>query len=191
MKNILIGLTGRMGSGKGEVVRTLVEKGYNKTSLSDMVRAEVRNRGREVTRGEMQDIGNDLRKQGGAGILGKLVKEMIEKKTPGNWVIDGIRNPAEVEFLRELSGFILIGVKASEDILISRIKSRERDTDRLKEEEIKSVLKREWGIGEPLEGQRVGDCIKIADYTVKNEGSLEDLNTALDSLLKKIGDKNG
>jgi len=191
MKNLLIGLTGRMGSGKGELVKILENKGFKKTSLSDMVRAEVRKRGKEVTRGEMQDIGNELRKNGGAGILGKLVKELIEKNEPASWVIDGIRNPAEVEFLRKLPDFILLGVEASTDILLSRIKSRERDTDKISDEEIKSVLDREWGIGEPPDGQRVGDCMKIADYIIKNEGSLENLDIELNKILEKTGEKNG
>ena len=191
MERELIGLTGRMASGKGEVIKILEQKGYQKTSLSDMVRAEVKRQGKEVTRSQMQDIGNGLRVSGGAGILGKLIKESIEKSDQLNWVIDGIRNPAEIKFLRELPGFFLIGVEAGETILLNRIKNRGRDTDNVSDEEIKAVLKREWGVGEPLEGQRVGDCIKEADFLITNDGSIEELNINIEKILKKAGEKNG
>ncbi len=190
MERILIGLTGRMASGKGEVIKILEQKGLRKTSLSDMVRAEVKSQGKEVTRSQMQDIGNGLRMSGGAGILGKLIKESIEQSGQLNWVIDGIRNPAEIVYLRELQGFFLIGVKAGENTLLKRIKNRGRDTDNVSDEEIKAVLKREWGIGEPLEGQRVGDCIKESDFLITNDGSLEELSIKINEILEKIGEKN-
>ncbi len=191
MERILIGLTGRMASGKGEIIKILEDLGFNKTSLSDMVRAEVKRQGKEVTRSQMQDIGNGLRVSGGAGILGKLIKESIEKSEISNWVIDGIRNPAEIEFLRELPGFFLLGVKADETILINRIKSRKRNTDIGSEDDIRSALKREWGIGEPPEGQRVGDCINNADFLITNDSSIEELKINLYNILEKKGFVNG
>ncbi len=187
MKEILIGLTGQMGSGKGEIIKILEMKGFRKISLSDMVRAEVKRQGRDVNRSEMQDIGNSLRKVGGAGILGKLVKESIEKSEYTKWVIDGIRNPAEIEHLRQLDCFSLIGVKASVSVLLNRIKNRRRDTDRMTDTEIKKVLEREWGIGEPYDGQRVGACIQLSDYMINNEGSLEQLTLNITNVLEKIG----
>lgn len=190
MDRILIGLTGRMASGKGEVIKILEQKGLSKTSLSDMVRAEVKRQGKEVTRSQMQDIGNGLRMSGGAGILGKLIKESIEQSGQLNWVIDGVRNPAEIVYLRELQGFFLVGVEAGENTLLNRIKNRGRDTDNVSDEEIKAVLKREWGIGEPPEGQRVGDCIKESDFLITNDGSLEELSIKVNKILEKIGEKN-
>ncbi|MFC2155923.1 hypothetical protein ACFLRB_05490 [Acidobacteriota bacterium] len=59
-----------MVSGKGEVAEFLKKKGYRYISLSDIVREEVARLSREVTRTEMQDIGNRLRNSGGAGVLG-------------------------------------------------------------------------------------------------------------------------
>lgn len=181
-----IGLTGRMASGKGEVVAALEQHGYRYISLSDIVREEVARRGRDVSRAEMQDIGNSLRKSGGAGVLGKRVREKISASGREKWVIDGIRNPAEVIELREIDSFCLIGIDAGIDIIIQRIKSRDRDTDKAEEAELRKRLEREWGIGEPEDGQQVGKCMAAADFIIRNDGTLKELRSEISRVLDII-----
>ncbi len=178
----LVGLTGPMGSGKGEVLALLVAWGYQAISLSDIVRERVRELGRPIDRSEMQDIGNSLRATGGAGVLGCRVRERIEQQG-GRWVIDGIRNPAEVEELRQLPGFFLIAVTAPVELLVERMLARGRDTDRAGEGELRRRLAREWGEGEPPEGQQVGRCVALADAVLLNEGALADLPAAVRRVL--------
>jgi dephospho-CoA kinase len=93
---LCIGLTGRMACGKGEAVRILGARGFNYVSLSDIVRREAAKIDPAVSRSRMQDIGNRLRAEGGAGVLGRMVRERIATSGETRWVIDGIRNPAEV-----------------------------------------------------------------------------------------------
>jgi dephospho-CoA kinase len=174
-RKICIGLTGRMASGKGEVAAFFKQEGYRYISLSDIVREEVARLGKDVTRAEMQDIGNSLRTSGGAGVLGKRVREKIDPAGPQKWIIDGIRNPAEVIELRKIDSFYLIGIDTGIDIIISRIKSRNRDTDNAEKAELKKRLDREWGIGEPEDGQQVGKCLEMADFTIHNDSSLKKL----------------
>jgi dephospho-CoA kinase len=164
-----------MASGKGEVAAFFKQEGYRYISLSDIVREEVARLGKDVTRAEMQDIGNSLRTSGGAGVLGKRVREKIDPAGPQKWIIDGIRNPAEVIELRKIDSFYLIGIDTGIDIIISRIKSRNRDTDNAEKAELKKRLDREWGIGEPEDGQQVGKCLEMADFTIHNDSSLKKL----------------
>ncbi|MCU0284951.1 MAG: AAA family ATPase [Acidobacteria bacterium] len=175
-----IGLTGRMGSGKGEIVKILEKMGFKYISLSDMVREEIAGRhpaGHEVSRRETQDIGNRMRKEGGAGVLGKRVRHKIESSDVERWVIDGIRNPAEVSELRKLPGFYLLGIQAPIPTLLQRVKSRKRGTDMDDDDVLLSHMEREWGHGEPEDGQQVGKCMEIADYIIENDNSLDDLKT--------------
>ncbi|MDY0296139.1 MAG: AAA family ATPase [Acidobacteriota bacterium] len=184
-----IGLTGRMGSGKGEVVRSLVEKGFHYISLSDMVREEARRLGLKppIDRSAMQDIGNRMRREGGGGVLGKRVADHIRNHAQiERWVIDGIRNPAEVAALRELPAFFLLGIEAPLDLVLSRLLSRARDTDRLTETELRIRLEREWGQNEPADGQRVGDCMRIADSVIRNDSDLDCLEKRLRQWLDSI-----
>ena len=186
-RRLCIGLTGRMASGKGELVLILNGYGFQYVSLSDIVHREAAKIQPAISRGQMQDLGNRLRKEGGAGILGKMVRELIEAAEPSPWVIDGIRNPAEVAELKKMAGFVLLGIQAEVPIILARLKERGRSTDVVAEEEMLTSLEREWGDGEPDGGQQVGRCLAMADFTIANNGSLQALKTGLDEVLKKIG----
>ncbi|MBT3293181.1 AAA family ATPase [Candidatus Peregrinibacteria bacterium] len=180
-----VGLTGLMGSGKGEIVKMLQGRGFEYVSLSDMVRAEATSRGLENTRENLQNIGNELRSSGGAGVLGAKVRERILGDSEGkNWVIDGIRNPVECLELRELEDFQMIGVHASDEILITRMLDRNRDGAQVTKEQLEERLKRGKGIGEPPEGQQVSKCLDMADFFVINEGSIEDLHKKVEHFIK-------
>jgi dephospho-CoA kinase len=186
-RELRIGLTGRMASGKGEAVRILKNHGLRYISLSDIVRREAVKIGPAVSRSQMQDLGNRLRREGGAGILGKMVRELIEASEPMPWVVDGIRNPAEVVELKKMTGFILIGIESSEEAILARMRQRGRPTDTVSEAELREALAREWGDGEPENGQQVGPTMAMADLMLANNGSLSELAAGLDAILKKIG----
>ncbi len=175
MKKKYYGLTGRMASGKGVVADMLKERGYRYISLSDIVREEIAKAGKTLSRDQMQDFGNNLRKTGGAGVLGRRVREKIEQSDDDCWVIDGIRNPAEVEELKQLANFYLLGIESSRAIILERIKSRQRAADNADDAELERRLDREWGIGEPEDGQQVGKCMAMADHLIDNNSTLEAL----------------
>jgi dephospho-CoA kinase len=186
-QRLCIGLTGRMASGKGEVVRLLQERGFTYVSLSDIVRSESARGGGTVSRGTMQDIGNRLRAEGGAGVLGRMVRERILAAAEPRWVIDGIRNPAEVLELKKLGCFFLVGVDSDIPTILARMRQRGRATDAVAEQDLRAALEREWGRGEPAEGQQVGPTLAMADFTIANNGTLVELRARLDGVLKKIG----
>ncbi|MCK4495166.1 MAG: AAA family ATPase, partial [Candidatus Aminicenantes bacterium] len=84
----LIGLTGTNGAGKGEAAAFFKKKGYVYFSLSDLLREELQKKGKQVTRDNLIEIGNNLRKKISHDILAKRVM----KKIKGRAVIDSIRN---------------------------------------------------------------------------------------------------
>ena len=184
---LCIGLTGRMASGKGEAVRILCGYGFRYISLSDIVRAEAARIDPRITRGQMQDIGNRLRREGGAGILGGMVRSQVMAADEKRWVVDGIRNPAEVLELKKISGFFLVGIDSDIPTILARMKRRGRATDAVAEEELRAVLEREWGCDEPANGQQVGPTLAMADFTIANNGTLAELQDRLDKVLHEIG----
>ena len=135
------------------------EFGFCDISLSDIVREEAAKTNREINRLTMQNIGNRLRKKEGAGVLGKKIYQKISRSNKEKWIIDGIRNPAEISELKKLQEFYLIGITTDLDILIERIQKRRRQTDMADRKEIKKRLEREWGKNEPAEGQQVEKCL--------------------------------
>ncbi|MBN2346490.1 MAG: AAA family ATPase [Candidatus Aminicenantes bacterium] len=185
--SLCIGLTGRMASGKGEAVRILGGHGFTYVSLSDIVRQEAARQRRAVSRDRMQDIGNRLRAEGGAGVLGRRVRERIAASDPACWVIDGIRNPAEVLELKKMGAFFLVAIECDIAVILARMKRRGRTGDAVSEEELRAALDREWGKDEPEDGQQVGRTMALADFIVSNNGTLAELKGRLEAVLTKLG----
>jgi dCMP deaminase len=179
---MIVGLTGYMGSGKGEIAKRLQQKGFNYISLSDMVREEATKQNLEHTRENLQKVGNALRAEHGAGVLAMKARSKI---TPGeDWVVDGIRNPACIEQLRELPDFKVLGVTANSDLLVDRILERRRGGLDMDRETVMTKLNKERGEGEPPEGQQVKKCLDQVDHLILNEGTLEDLDTKFEHFIK-------
>src|SRR5690349_7206564 len=116
---MLIGLTGRNAAGKGEVARYLQRKSFYYYSLSDAIRDEIRSRGDEPTRERLIIVGNELRQRYGSKILAERILEKIEDDK--HYVIDSIRNPAEVDAFRAAKHFKLIRIEAPAEIRFQRI----------------------------------------------------------------------
>ena len=185
-----IGLTGTMGSGKGEVAKILIARGFKYISLSDMVRDEATRRGLEHSRENLQTIGNMLRNDYGAGALGKRVREEVSKEPNSDWVIDGIRNPGESAELSELDGFSMIGIGVDPEIVVRRVMERHRGGEVLKREAILEKLNKEKGEGESPEGQQVKKCLEEADYFLINEGTLDELEKKVTHFLRLQTDED-
>ncbi|MBN2306981.1 AAA family ATPase [Candidatus Peregrinibacteria bacterium] len=187
---MIIGLTGPMASGKTTVVEALKKEGFNYFTLSDIVREECGKQGKEISRDNLMAVGEGLRKEFGAGVLGMLaLKKILTEGENGNWIIDGIRNPEEAKELRKYSNFVLVANTAPEDMIIKRILTRKRSDDTLDEEAIRKKLRREMGEGEPPEGQQVQKCIDMADYIFENTMPIDQVETEFMKLYTKINEE--
>lgn len=180
---MIIGLTGSMGCGKGEIVKILEKEGFSYITLSMMVREEARKRGVEEEREKLMEVGNSMRREEGAGVLARRAVAKILSSGHDKWVIDGIRNPMEIDELRkfnvgrEKADFVgVVGVNTERELLISRILSRTREGDAKTRDEIIRKIDRELGVGEPKDGQQVAKCLQKVDVMIDNNGTLAELN---------------
>ncbi|MCI0615156.1 AAA family ATPase, partial [bacterium] len=124
---MIIGLTGKNASGKGEVANYLKDKSFYFYSLSDAIRDELNSRKIPVTRDSLIETGNELRSKFGADILARRIIEKLDANR--NYVIDSIRNPAEVEAFRKTRRFVLLNIDAPDEVRFERIKARNREND--------------------------------------------------------------
>ena len=125
---MLIGLTGRNAAGKGEVAKYLQTKSFYYYSLSDAIREEIRARKLEVSREALIQVGNELRQRFGPSVLADRIVELTQPDR--NYVIDSIRNPAEVAALRKAcKDFKLIRVDAPLQARFERTVARRREND--------------------------------------------------------------
>ena len=179
---MLIGLTGRNASGKGEVARYLQKKSFYYYSLSDVIRDEIRSRRVEPTRDLLITVGNELRQRYGANILAERILAKIEDDR--HYVIDSIRNPSEVEAFRAAKHFKLIRIEAPPEIRFQRILSRRRESDPRTFEEFAELENRE------AEGDDTSqNLVKVelmADHSLTNDGTLNELYPHIDELLLRL-----
>ena len=177
---IIIGLTGPNAAGKGEAAAYLSSMGFAYHSLSDVLRDELSGRDLPPTRENLIRLGNELRAAHGAGALAERIKPLLYMRD----IVDSIRNPAEVEVLRRLPGFVLVGVDAPVAIRFQRAVARGRPGEGMTMEEFRAKEARENSLD--VTRQQLAQTFALADHKVSNAGSLSDLHRKLDSLLKQL-----
>lgn len=173
----LIGLTGTNGAGKGEAAAYLMSKGYAYFSLSDVIRDKLKEDGFEAGRDNLIRKGNELRRKGGSDILARIVMD----KAAGKAVIDSIRNPKEVAILKTRPGFILLAVDAPAALRFERVRKRGRNESALTLEDF--VRKEAEENSADPGAQQLRACMAMADRTIINDGTLEELRRKLEELL--------
>jgi len=185
MPQIIIGLVGPIASGKGVLADHLREQGFKVFSLSDKVREEATQRGLALIRENLQNVGDDLRLHWGNQILAERTAFDLIGET-GNLVIDSIRNPGEIEYLRNFCNIKIIGVDAPAEKrlawYIERAKKRGEDNPDISEF-VKSS-QRDRGVDQKPNGQQVDLCLQKSDISFYNSGTKQDILSKLDLYLK-------
>ncbi|PYV38134.1 MAG: hypothetical protein DMG09_12765 [Acidobacteria bacterium] len=180
---MIIGLTGPNAAGKTEVGQYLKARGFECHSLSDEIREEAAKRGCEISREVLVEIGNELRGRFGPGVLAERILQRLEPDR--NYVVDSIRNPAEVEALRRRKDFTLLAVQADRKIRFERSRARGREGAAQTLEQFAFEEERELHSKDPASQQLVATQ-QLADVTLYNNGSLEELHRQLDTLLPRL-----
>jgi dCMP deaminase len=183
---MIIGLTGSLAAGKGVVSEYLKKKGFVYLSLSDELRQIAKERKIELTRANLQNLGNLLREEEGVGVLAKLMVEKIDSQEYKNAIVDGIRNPAELSELEGLKNFFLVSVDAPDKIRFERMVERNRESDPINWSEFVKVDRKDKGVGERVTGQGVGKCMKRAKFVLINDGTMDVVAEKIDRLYEDI-----
>lgn len=183
---MIIGLTGKNGGGKGEVAKFLVERGFHALSLSDVIREEAGRLGKPVTRETLVELGNELRKAGGAGVLAERIFARLDPEK--NYVIDSIRNPAEVQVFRRRRDFCLIHVPAPQRLRFERLRLRARENDPRTFEEFLALEAKEASSPDSS-SQQLDSTVSLANITLENGGPLRELHEKAKRLLLDLSKK--
>ena len=184
---MIIGLTGRIAAGKETLTSFLREKGFVYFETSAILKAMLLERGSEITRENMQNLGDELRKQNGVGALMSIMLERAGKDKSKNYIFDSLRNSGEAVFLREkVKGFILIGVDASQKIRFERILKRGKPSDpKTWEEFLKMDARDNFDEKDPM-GQQTGRLLEMADFVIVNDGDLRDSMKQIEEIWKVL-----
>ncbi len=182
---IIIGITGTIGAGKGTIVEYLVnKKGFKHYSVRGFISDEIIRRGLEVNRDNMVVVANDLRAKNNSSYIAEQLFE--EAKMSGrNCVIESLRTVGEVEVLKSKGIFYLFAVDADSKIRYDRILLRKSETDDISYDTFIENETREMNSNDPNK-QNLSECIKLADITFYNNGTIEELNKKLQEVLNVI-----
>ena len=190
---MILGVVGQIASGKGVFVDYLVKKyGFISFSLSSVVHEEAKKRGiKNYDRKTLQDIGDELRRKYGSDVLAKRIENKLEVMNyqlggKRSFVIEGIRNPAEVEHLKKNPNFVLVGIKSKRTLRFKRLLKRAKPWDPKTWEEFLKIDRRDYGAHQEKSGQQVGRCIKMADYVLTNNKDLESFYEKVENLMNKL-----
>lgn len=180
---LIVGLVGKLCAGKGltgDYLRT--KYGFYVSSCSDRIREEIAKRGEEITREKLQEIGGLLRQEFGPQVLAERTWQDICQKGAQKAVVDSIRAIEEVEFLKNLPGFYLVGILAKPEIRFQRLKERGREADPVAWEEFTKSEERDLR----QDGRDIEACLATADFRIENNGTVEEFYQKIENLLGKI-----
>ena len=177
----MVAIVGMTGAGKSEVARLFEEHGFKKVRFGDITDEELKNRGLEPNEENERYIRQQLRKEHGMAAYAKLNLPRIDSSLKSsNVVVDGLYSWEEYILLKEYCGeqFTTVAVWASPVTRHGRLAHR---TERaLTLEEAASRDKSE------IENSNKGGPIAMADFTIVNEASLEELKRETERVLSAL-----
>ncbi len=179
----VIGVIGLNGTGKDEVVKYLNQKyGVPLISVGDIVREIAAKEKVEPTRENLDRIVKKCFAQYGEGYFLKLVINKIKKNQWQTAGISGVRSPQDVAFLKKAfnDDFKLIGVYVTDPHLrYERILQRGSQRDNVSYDD----FLREDRDSEEL--FHIQEALNTADYSIANDGTLDDLHREIVRLVKE------
>lgn len=166
---LIIGLVGEKGSGKGTFAKFLQEIVPESSYIrySDILVETLNLWSLPLTRSNYQNLANTMEKSFGRGTLANATKERIKKLQANIVIVDGIRRWPEAKLIRSFSNNIIIYVTAD---INKRYQNLKKKSGKVNEAglSLKQFMKEEKDDAEIL----IPEIGKTADFKIVNEGSL-------------------
>lgn len=179
---MIVGITGFFCAGKDTTAEMLRAKGFAHISLSDIIREELISRQIPPTIPNLTEVGNDLRRVHGPGVLAQRALEQMDFSR--NWAVTSIRHPAEVSALRRRMDFVLAFIDAPQLVRFDRsqLRARPGDPATLAEFQAWEAQQLDPHQGDPA-AQAMAACRDLADQRLDNARDLEALRAQVDALV--------
>ena len=182
-QQILLGVTGTNGAGKGVFVTYLKERyGASHYSVRNYLVQSLKEKGLPTDRPSMRALANSIRNnEHGAYIIEALCKQA--QQDPGIVVVESIRNPMEIDFLKQWNAKSkLVAIDAPQELRYQRAIDRSSSTDAIDFETFQAQEASEWKNDDP-KAQQVGVCMQRADVTLMNAAGIREFQHEIDAWL--------
>ena len=180
MKKV-VSIVGMAGAGKSEVARVFEENGFTRIRFGDVTDEEIKKRGLELNERNECHIRGLLRQEHGMDVYARLNLPRIDSSLGRSpVVVDGLYSWEEYTLLKNYYGecFYMVAVWASPGTRHARLS--DRVNRRLTPEEAVSRDREE------IENINKGGPIAMADFTIINESSLENLVTETKKIVLEL-----
>jgi len=177
----VVSIVGMTGAGKSEVSRVFEENGFIRIRFGDVTDEEIIKRGLQPNEESERYIRERLRQEQGMAAYAKLNLPRIDSALKdSDVVIDGLYSWEEYTFLKSYYGedFYVVAVWASPRTRYARLTSRLNR--HLTQEEATSRDRAE------IENINKGGPIAMADFTIINESSVEDLRQEAKRIISRL-----
>ena len=177
----VVSIVGMAGSGKSEVARVFEESGFISIRFGDVTDEAVKKRGLPLNEENERHVRELLRQEHGMPAYAKLnLPRIDEARKKSDVVIDGLYSWEEYTFLKNYYGedFSVVAVWASPGTRYARLSNRTKRP--LTPEEAASRDKAE------IENTNKGGPIAMADFTIINESSPENLEEEASRIISKL-----
>jgi dephospho-CoA kinase len=181
VKHKVVALVGMAGSGKSEVAAVFQQQGYKKVRFGDITDEELHNRSLEMNEDNERLVRELFRAEHGMGAYAVLnIPRINILLHEANVVVDGLYSWEEYLKMKKEYGerFKLLAVWSSPETRYKRLAARK--IRGLTREEAESRDRSE------IENSDKGGPIAVADYTIVNETTLEDLQKQTAKFLEAI-----
>ena len=180
-RNPLLVIVGMAGSGKSSVARHLQQRGWRIIRFGEITMRELAARGLPINEPNEKAVREELRVTHGMAAFAKLsIPEITEALAAGPLLIDGVYSWAEHKYLKERFGEQMkaLAIFTTRAQRYARLSQRPERPLTAEEAEQRDVAE--------IENVEKGGPIAMADYTIVNDGTEEDLLVEVDRLLETI-----
>lgn len=190
-KKIFLAVVGLTGSGKSVAADFFVEKGFSFFRFGQITLDICRKRGVSGEAAEKK-VREELRAKHGMGAYAILNIPIIEKlfKENNKVIGDGLYSWTEYKILKEKFGneMTVLAIYASPQTRYDRLENRAKNYGEDKDLRWRSFTKEEAKARDFAEIENIEKAgpIVMADYTIVNEGSMEEYLSNLDKFYKKL-----
>lgn len=183
---LVIGLVGRIGSGKTAVSKHLQDNYGGKEHRFSRILMDILDRlYLPHERTHLQKLGKILRAELGQDVIVNAFKKDLEKDKSDLLIVDGIRYENEVEMLKGLENGFLVFIKAPPEVRYERCVTRgEKGEANITYEQFLENDKAETEKRIEMIGQN-------ADYIIDNSGTPDELFEKVDGMMEVLKRKSG
>jgi dephospho-CoA kinase len=177
----IVAIVGMPGTGKSEVAKVFEQNGYSRIRFGDITDEEVAKRGLPLNEANERLVREQLRQEHGMAAYAILNLPKIEKALKiTNVVIDGLYSWEEYLFLKSKfpDNFYVMAVWTSPNTRYHRLSSRKKRPLTVTEAAARDKAE--------IENVNKGGPIAMADFTIANESSREDLIEQSQKVIAKI-----